>query len=162
MQISKLAESYNASKEPFSNKISAEMLSACYNRINDKTVKGMFQNLTVIDADWHESYDSLVSIDYTKLKPVAGQMNLDFTPEQQVLFYKLDKAREEYIRTNKERVQKAAQTITVFGIDLSQFSGEFKTFYILCVFAAFIFGVIYLLNKLNKANEKSKKKKKNI
>ena len=137
------------------------MLSACYNRIEEKTVRGMFQNLTLIDADWHDSYEPLVNIDYTKFKPTAGQINLDFTPEQQVLFYKLDKAREDYIRFNRERVQKASQTISLFGFDLSQFSGEFKTFYILCVFTAFVFGVIYLLNKLNKANEKSKKKKKN-
>lgn len=138
------------------------MLSTCVNRIDDKTVRGIFQNLTVIDGDWHDSYEPLVSIDYTKFKPIGGQMNLDFSPDQQVLFYKLEKAREEYIKTNRERVQKASQTITVFGYDLSQFSGEFKTFYILCVFASLIFGVIYLLNKLNKGNEKSKKKKKNI
>lgn len=138
------------------------MLTACYNRIDEKTVSGMFQNLTLIDADWHDSYEPLVSIDYTKFKPTAGQFYLDLTPEQQILFYKFDKAREEYIRTNRERAEKAGKTITVFGIDLSQFSGEFKTFYILCVFAAFIFGVIYLLNKLNRANDKSKKKKKNI
>ncbi len=122
----------------------------------------MFRNLTVIDSDWHDSYEPLVTIDYTKFKPVGDQLNLDFTPDQQVLFYKFDKTREEFIRTNRERAEKAAQTITVFGIDIFQFSGEFKTFYILCVFAAFIFGVIYLLSKLNKANEKSKKKKKNI
>jgi len=139
------------------------MLYACYNRIEEKTVRGMFQNLTLIDTDWNDSYEPLVSIDYTKLKSVAGQINLDFTPEQHVIFHKVDKAREEYIRTNRERVEKAAQTITVFGFDISQFSGEFKTFYVLCVFAALIFGVIYLLNKLNKANDKSKKnKKKNI
>jgi len=121
----------------------------------------MFQNLTFIDSDWHDSYEPLVNIDYTKFKPIGGQINLDFTAEQQELFYKLEKAREEFIRTNRERAQKASQTISVFGFDLSQFSGEFKIFYILGVFAAFIFGVIYLLNKLNRANEKSKKKKKN-
>jgi hypothetical protein len=139
------------------------MVSACLNRIEEKTVRGMFQNLTLIDADWNDSYEPLVSIDYTKFKPVAGQMDLDFTPEQQVIYHKTEKAREEYIRTNRVRNEKTARTITVFGFDISQFSVEFKYFYVLCVFGALIFGVFYLLNKLNKANEKSKnRKKKNI
>jgi len=137
------------------------MLAACYNRIDENTVRGMFQNLTVIDIDWHDSYDSLVQIDYSKYKPVSGQVDLEYTPEQHVLFYKLDKAREEFISVSKVRQSLASQTVTIFGVDLSKISGEFKTLYLLAVFAAFIFGTLFLLNKLNKANEKNKKKKRN-
>jgi len=148
-------------KEHFSNKLSAEMLSSCWNRIDEKTVKGIFNNLTVVDLDWHESYEVLVTIEYTKFKPLGGSVNLDFTHEQTILFNKLDKAREEFTLLSRERQQNAAKTMSILGFNLSEISGEVKTFYLLGVFAVFIFGIIYFLSKLDRAAEKSKKKKKN-
>ena len=139
------------------------MLSACYNIIDDKTVSGMFKNLTAVDIDWRSSFDSLVEIDYSKLKPSGGVQNLDFTPEQQILFYKVEKAREEFISVNKVKQQQTtSQPFTIFGINFAKLSKEVKTFSVLGFFAVFIAGVIFLLVKLNKSNEKPKKKKKNI
>lgn len=137
------------------------MLSSCYNRIDDATVRGIFQNLTIVDIDWHDSYESLVKLDYTRYKPAIGQApNMEMTPEQQILFYKLEKAREEFIAINRVKQQLQAQTISVFGYDLSKIKGEIKIFYMLGVFALFIFGIIFLLNKLKKTTGKGKIKKK--
>ena len=150
----------NASTEAFANKISAEMLSACYNRIDDQTVRGIFSNLTIVDVEWHDQYDKFVKIDYSKVRSVTGQADVELTPEQHILFYKVQKAREEFMSLNRVKTEKSSKTSTLFGIDITKIRGEFKLFYILAIFGFFIFGTIYLMSKLKKSTDKSKKKKK--
>jgi len=137
------------------------MLLLCYNKISDKTVNNLFFNLTVVDIDWQNSYESLVNIDLSKYKSATSQINLSFSPEQETLFMKLDKVREEFITKQRSRQAEASKTISLFGIDFTQVSEEIKTYYLIGVFSFFFLILIILLCKLNKGNnEKSKKKDK--
>jgi hypothetical protein len=88
---------------------------------------------------------------------------LDLSPEQQILFYKLDKAKSEFILANRERQEKASKSLPpIFGFDLMSVSSEFKLLYLLIVFALFALGIAYALGKVkgNRKEVKDKKKKK--
>ena len=47
----------------------------------------MFNNMTLIDAEWSDSYHNIAKVDYTKFR--TGQPDFELTPEQQLLFTKL-------------------------------------------------------------------------
>jgi hypothetical protein len=85
--------------------------------------------------------------------------DLEFTPEQQLLFFKLEKAKTEYITKTKEKQASDKGTMKLWGIDFLKVSPTVKMLYFLVVFAVFILGVLYLLSKVMKKEEKKKKKK---
>jgi hypothetical protein len=84
------------------------------------------------------------------------------TPEQQLLFYKLDKVRNEFIVTNRERKEKASKSLPpIFGFDFMAVSPQVKLIYTIAVFVIFALGILIALRKLMKSkNEKKKKKSK--
>lgn len=70
------------------------MVTSCYHRISDKTVasvytqlKQIFSNLTVVDMEWNDSYNNILKVDYAKYR--SNNPDLELTPEQQLLFTKL-------------------------------------------------------------------------
>ncbi len=136
------------------------MLVKCYNIIDQTTVNQIFKNLTLIDFEWEESYNALSTIDYSQFRFSDG-LDLEYTPQQHIILTKLEKARDEYISLTKVRQSLSSQSFSILGYNINDISGGFKTFYLLAVFTAFIFGTLFLLNKLNNRKDKTKKKKKN-
>lgn len=135
------------------------MLSTCYKRIDDKTVNRIFQNFTVINLSWNDSYEAFLNIDYSILNSDFGEKNLEITDEQKILFAKLDRAREEFMAIHRLKQTLKPQTLNLFGIDFSNI-GEEVELVLLGGFLAFvIFGILFLLYKLNNKNDKNKKKK---
>lgn len=152
-----MTSNFGPNKEAATSKISADMFSSCYNKISDDTVHSVFNNLTFIEFEWSEDLNKLAKLDYSKYRSLN---DLNLTPEQQMLFYKLEKAKNEFIVTNRERQEKAAKSLPpIFGIDIWNVSASTKILYLLVVFALFAFGIVYLLGKVQKKKEEKKKKK---
>ena len=136
------------------------MLSTCYRSIDDQTVNKIFKNLTVINLNWNDQYESFVNVDYSKLNSDLGEPDLEITDEQKLLFAKLDTAREEFIAINRLKQTLQPQTLDLFGIDFSKLGEEVKFFFVIGFLVLFILGTLFLLYRLNNKNDRIKKKKK--
>lgn len=135
------------------------MLSSCINRVDDEAVRSVISNLTFIGFDWSETFSDYIKVDYSKYRQNSGAVDLELTPEQQLLFYKLETTRNEFIVASKSRQEEMSKSLTLFGINFNEVSAGFKLLYIVSIFAIAILGVLYLLGKVTK-KEKEKKKKK--
>lgn len=136
------------------------MMSSCMNRIEDDIVRSIITNLTFVGFEWMDSFHDLFKIDYSKYRQGAGNPDLELTPEQHMMFYKLENARTEFLVASKARAAEQSKTISIFGINLNKVSESFKFFYIVGIFSAVILGLLYMLGKVSKS-EKEKKIKKN-
>ena len=139
-------------------KISADMVSLCYNKVSDETVRSVYSDLSYYDFDWSEEFDKLSKLDYSKYRNIR---DVQLTPEQNILFYKIDKAKDDFLRVNRERQEKAAKSLPpLFGLDLNAISPEVKVLYMVVIFALFAMLLVYLLSKvLPKAKQQKNKKK---
>lgn len=107
----------------------------------------------------NDELDKFVKVDYSKYKALN---DLELTPEQTILFYKLEKSKDDFMKVNRERQEKAKNSFPpLFGIDINEISSEVKLLYTLVVFALFAAGIFYALKKLQKEKEPKKKNKKN-
>jgi len=78
-----------------------------------------------------------------------------------MLFYKLEKSRNEFQSTKRERQEQAAKKFPpMMGFDILNVSPMIKMIYFVTVFALFTFGILYALKKLER--KKFDKKKKSI
>lgn len=119
----------------------------------------VYNNLTFIDFDWSEEFDKLSKLDYSKYRSIR---DIQLTPEQTILFYKIDKAKDEYLRVNRERQEKAAKSFPpIFGINLTEISSEIKVLYMVIIFGIFAIIIVYLLTKVLPKQKPAKNKKKN-
>jgi hypothetical protein len=155
--IDDITNGFGPEKERGMSKITGDMMSLCYNKITDDVVKTIFNNLTYTEFDWSDDYDKYAKLDYSKYRSAN---DLELTPEQQIIFYKVEKAKEEYIRLSRERQEAAAKSFPpIFGIDISQIAAEFKIVYMIAVFTLFAIGILYALKKLRKEPKKKSKKR---
>ncbi len=100
-------------------------------------------------------------MDYSKYRSIS---DVQPTPEQTILFYKIDKARDDFMRVSRERQVKASKSFPpIFGIDINAISQEIKVLYLVVVFSLFAILVAYLLTKVlpKPKNAKTPKPKKN-
>jgi hypothetical protein len=105
-----------------------------------------------------EDLNKYVKLDYSKYRTAQ---DLEITPEQNIIFYKLEKAKDDYLRATKEKQEQAAKSFPpIFGIDITKVSPEIKILYTVIVLGIFAAGVVYLLSKVQKKSEKKNKKKK--
>jgi hypothetical protein len=102
----------------------------------------------------------LFKVDYSKYR-TEGE--LDLTPEQHYLFFKLEKVKNEYIAAQRQRQEKAAKSLPkIFGIDIMNVSASTKLIYAFVVFAIIASGILYGLAKVqNKKVSPKKNKQKN-
>lgn len=104
----------------------------------------------------NEDLNKYVKLDYSKYRTAQ---DLEITPEQNILFYKLEKAKDDYLRFTKENQEKAAKSFPpLFGIDITKVSQEVKIVYTVIVLGIFASIVVYLLSKLQKKKPEKKKK----
>jgi len=143
------------------DKIFHDMILHCSNIITDNIVKGIFNNLTIVDLEWYDSYESLIDIDLLKYKSYMKETIVEFSKEQINFISKLDKVKEEFTKIYKQNKLDSEKTIKVFGINFSQISRELKLYILIGVFSFLFILFIFLLIKLNKRpSEKSEKKEK--
>jgi hypothetical protein len=150
----------NITRVQITEKISADMLSHCYKKIDDKTVNGIFQNLTVINLNWNDLYDPFVDIDYSMFKSNFKDLELEITSQQITLFAKLDRAREEFMSIQRLKKTLTPNGLNLFGIDFSKISDDIKLFFIIGFLTLFILGTLFLLNRVNNKDKFKKKKNK--
>ena len=87
--------------------------------------------------------------------------DLELTPEQHMLFYKLEKTKNEFHSTTRQRQEQAAKRFPpIMGFDIMNVSPMIKTIYFVTVFALFSFGILYGLKKLEKKKVNRDKKQK--
>ena len=97
----------------------------------------IFRNLVFVDFQWTDDYNKLFKIDYSKYR--RGE-DLELTPEQHILFYKLDKSKNEFTSNTKQRQEKASKSLPpLFGIDILNISPMIKIVYFVVVFSLIIF-----------------------
>ncbi len=105
----------------------------------------------------NDELNKFVKVDYSKYRSLS---DIQLTPEQQILFYKYEKAKDDYIIANRARQEKAAKSFPpIFGIDITEISPMVKILYALIVFALFMVGIMYALGKVKKEDKKKKNKK---
>lgn len=113
--------------------------------------------MELVDYDWIDDYDKFVKIDYSKYKQIE---DLTLTPDQHIIFYKLDKVKNEFLTSQRQKQEKRAKTLPpIMGIDLSKVSPTVKLLYTFVVFALFIVGILYGLSKTKKNTNQEKKKR---
>ncbi len=111
-----------------------------------------------VDFDWTDNYNKIVKIDYSKYKP---EEDISLTPDQHLLFYKLEKVKNEFIAAQRQRQEKAAKTLPpIFGIDIMKVSPSIKLLYTVIVFTLIAVGILYGLGKVQKKKVISNKKPK--
>lgn len=137
------------------------MLSNCFNRIEDNVAKSIFNNLVFVEFDWSDNYNKYVQVDYSKYRPVPGALpDLELTPEQQMLLYHLEKAKNDFIASNKVKQEKRSKGIWLFGYDISRIPPFYKLVFFIVAFGSIFLVLIYLLTKISGQKEPNKKKKK--
>jgi hypothetical protein len=99
-----------------------------------------------VEFDWSEDLIKVSNLDYSNYRTIN---DLQPTPEQNILFMKIEKAKDEYLKANRERQEKASKSLPpVLGLDLNAISLEVKVLYMVIVFAIFAILIVFLLTKV--------------
>lgn len=149
----------SADRDRVGNKVSGDMLSKCYHTIEENQVKLIFNDGVFQDPSVSQDLLSLGEVDYSRFK---GQENVDLelSPETQLLFYKLEKAKEEYMQRMREKTERSRNTLSIFGYDLMNLPVGFNIVFSIVIMSAMIGGILYMLKSLQKEEKVSSKKKK--
>ena len=146
-------------RDKVGNKVSGDMLSKCYHSIEDPMVKTIFNDGNFMDPYLSEEYLKIAEIDYTKYKN-QDPPDMELSPETELLFYKLEKSKDEYMAKMKERTEKSKNTLSIFGYDLSNLPVGFNIIFAIVVLCLMIGGIVLMLRTVKKEEKISKKKKK--
>ena len=113
--------------------------------------------MTFYEFEWSDEFQNLSNLDYSKYRTIT---DVQPTPEQNILFYKIDKAKDDFLRYNRERQDKASKSFPpIFGIDINAISVEVKVLYLVIVFAVIAILIVYLLSRVLPKQKPSKNKK---
>jgi len=139
-------------------KITADMVNKCYYTIDENSVKTLINNGTLMETEIDDELLSFATLDYSAYKDLNPN-DFQLTAETQILFMKLDKARNDFISENKEKQEKQRNEFHLFGISLKTIPAKLNLLFFLIIFGAFIGGVLYLLKGLMKNEKKAARKK---
>jgi len=114
--------------------------------------------LFIGETDLGEEILNTGLIDYSK---ITTQENPDFqlTPDSQILFMKLEKARDEYMKHSRENAEKIKNTLSIFGYNISNIPSSVLSLFTISFFAIMIFSIYYVLNNILKKPQQANKKK---
>jgi hypothetical protein len=117
----------------------------------------VYNNLTFVDFEWSDEFEKVSHLDYSNYRTIN---DLQPTPEQNILFMKIEKSKDEYLRVNRERQERASKSLPpVLGLDLNSISSEVKVLYMVIVFAIIAILIVYLLTKVLPKQKIPKQKK---
>lgn len=149
----------NVDRDKIGNKVTGDMLSKCYHTIEESQVKSIFNDGVFQDPTVSKELLSLGEIDYSRFKSQEA-VDLELSPETQLLFYKLEKAKEEYMQTMREKTERSKNTLSIFGYDMMNLPVGFNIVFSVVIMGLMIGGILYMLKSLKKEERVSSKKKK--
>ena len=140
-----------------SQKILADLLDKCYSSIDEKTVEFIFKDLVYQEALIDEYY-RFAELDYTKYTTYE-QIDFQISPEIQILFKKLELARNDYIKYTKTRQEQLKNEFFIFGFSLKNIPKKVYLLFAFVFISIFILGIVLLLSKVINNEKKAAKKK---
>lgn len=141
-----------------SQKITGDMLSKCYNSIDDSTVSTIFRNGDYLQPEFDEDLQNFATVDYNTYRSLnPNEFNL--SPETELLFAKLDKAKNEYTERVKATNSKGKAAYSLLGFNLRDIPLSVNIIFAIVSFGVFICGIVYLLKMVSHNDKRAGKKK---
>lgn len=135
-------------QEQVSQKITGDMLNQCYYSIDDASVSSVFFNGEFMEPDFSAGLLEFADIDYSKYK-LLGPSEFGISPETQILFMKIEKARNDYMANAKQRMEKGKGEFRIFGYSLTEVPKSVNLIVAIVIFSLFAGGILYGLKTLN-------------
>ncbi len=140
------------------HKITGDLLNKCYYSLDDATVATIFSNGTFMEPEFSEDLLEFASVDYSTYKLLSpGEFTV--TPETQILFMKIEKARNDFIVNSKVRQETNKSDFKIFGYSIRDIPKGFNVLLTVVILTFVMGSLIYLLKKVMKNEKKAGKKK---
>lgn len=145
--------------EIITQKITSDILNKCYYSIDQASVKNIFDDGIFMEPDFSEEITNFGDVDYSTYKLLAPN-EFSITPETNLLFMKIEKAREDYIVENKLRLEQNKNDFRIFGYSIKSIPVGINVFITIAIISAIMGSLLYLLKELTKDKKKVGKKRK--
>ena len=141
------------SDEALSNKVTGDLINKCYYSIDESTVSTIFYKGQFMEPNFNdEDFQSFTAIDYSTYKSLTP-MEFNLTPETQLIFMKIEKARTEYMSTTKQRMEKSRGEFRIFGYSLKDIPVGINVILLIVILSFFMGGLMIML-KMVMSNDK--------
>lgn len=140
--------------EYVNQKIAGDLFNKCYYSIEDSTVDTIFFNNQYMEPEYTEDLLENAGIDYNVYRTLQEQ-DFNISPETQILFMKLEKARTDYIAKNKSTVEKNKNEFRIFGYSLKEIPLGLNMIIFIAIFTIFIGGLLFMLKLVSKNDKKA-------
>ena len=140
--------------EVVQQKITGDMLNKCYYAIDDRTVNTVFYDGQFQEPDFNAGLLDFASIDYSTYKLLSPQ-EFQITPETQILYMKIEQARNDYIASSKQRMEQSRGEFKIGGYSLKEIPLSINLFLAVIVLSVFFGSILFFLKKLQKSEKKA-------
>lgn len=141
--------------EVVQQKITGDMLNKCYFSIDETTVATVFYNGQFQEPEFNASLLDFAAVDYSSYKLLSPQ-EFQITPETQLLFMKIEQARNDYISNSKQRIESGKGEFKIFGYSIRDVPLGLNLLLSIIILSLFFGTILFFLKKLQKS-EKEKK-----
>jgi hypothetical protein len=144
--------------EAFRSKVTGDLLNKCYYSLDEATTATIFLNGTFMEPEFSEDLLDFASIDYSTYK-LLSPSEFNITPETQILFMKIEKARDNFIVNSKARQETNKSDFKLFGYSIRDIPKGLNVLITVVILTVFMGSLLYLLKKVMKNEKKAGKKK---
>ena len=153
-QIKEVLASHAADSKIY-NKLFAEAIHQCYDKIQLSVARFLFKNGKVVDKTVVEEWHEYVPIPFDRFKT---QENEELTKEEEIILSLLNTAQNKVEKSKAKKKNKKRSGVVVFGYDLTNMPKEMKTFLLVTLIGAIVIAIAYFL-KEKRENDPCKNKK---
>jgi len=140
-------------EEAISQKITGEVFNKCYYSIDEATVQLVFYEGQFMEPDFNEDLLENAAIDYSSFKLFSPQ-EFQISQETQLLFMKLEKAREDYIHKAKSKNEQSRNEFRIFGYSLKDIPLSVNLAASFIILVVFLGSMLYFLKQVMKNDNK--------
>lgn len=142
-----------------SQKVTGDLLNKCYYSIDDYTVSTIFQNGVYMEPEIDDNLLEFAAVDYSTYKLLSpGEFSI--TPETQMLYMKIEKARNDFLVTNKKRQESSRNDFRIFGYSLKEIPVSLNLILTIVILAVVMGSLLYALKRVMKNDKKAAGRKK--
>ncbi len=151
--ISSQIAARGVSNDIANHKITGDMLNKCYYSIEDDVYPTIFYNGQFMEAEITEELLEFSNVDYSVYKQLTPQ-EFSLSPETQLLFMKLEKARNEFMTNNRQKTESGRNDFKIFNHSLKDIPVGVNLLLAIVVLGSMFIGISYALKTLSNDDRK--------
>lgn len=135
------------SNDVANHKITGDMLNKCYYSLEDDVYQTIFYNGQYMEPEMTDELLEFSNVDYSVYKQLSVQ-DFNLSPETQLLFMKLEKARSEFMSNNRQKTDGGRNDFRIFNYSLKDIPLGVNLLLAIVVLGSMFIGISYALKTL--------------